>query len=56
MGALLLLGILLAIVWVVALLVFKVVGFAIHLLLIAAIILIVLHFVRRGASAVNRRL
>lgn len=55
MGVLLLLGIVLLIVWIVALVVFKVVGFAIHLLLIAAIIAIILHFVRRGANAVNRR-
>ena len=38
-----------------ALVVFKVVGFAIHLLLIAGIILLIWGFVRRGAASVRRR-
>jgi hypothetical protein len=55
MGVLLLLGAVLVVVWILALVVFKVVGFAIHLLLIAGIILLVWGFVRRGADAVRRR-
>ena len=47
MGALIGLGILLAVIWLVALLFFKVVGFAIHLLLIVAIVMIVMGFIRQ---------
>jgi hypothetical protein len=47
MGALIGLGILLAVIWLVALLFFKVVGFAIHLLLIVAIVMIVMGFIKR---------
>jgi hypothetical protein len=47
MGALIGLGILLAVIWVVALLLFKVAGFAIHLLLILAVIMIVIGFIKR---------
>lgn len=56
MSVLLLLGAVLVVVWILALVVFKVVGFAIHLLLIAGIILLVWGFVRRGADAVRRRI
>jgi hypothetical protein len=50
---LLMLGILLAVVWLVGLLAFKVVGFAIHLLLVAAVIMIIWHLVKRGANKVG---
>jgi len=56
MAGLLLLGAVLVVIWIVALLVFKIVGFAIHLLLIAGLILLVWGFVRRGASEVRRRI
>lgn len=55
MGMLMLIGAVLVVIWLLALLVFKVVGFAIHLLLIAGIILLIWGFVRRGADAVRRR-
>ncbi len=55
MTGLLLIGAVLVVIWLLALLVFKIVGFAIHLLLIAGLILLVLGFVRRGANAVRRR-
>ncbi|HEV7591155.1 MAG TPA: DUF5670 family protein [Longimicrobium sp.] len=47
---------LLVVLWVLALVVFKVVGFAIHLLLIAALLLVAWAVIRSGASAVRRRL
>ena len=56
MRMLLVLGAVLVVLWLLALLAFKIVGFAIHLLLIAGIILLVVGFVRRGANAVRRRL
>ena len=56
MRILLILGAVLVVLWLLALLTFKIVGFAIHLLLIAGIILLVMAFVRRGANAVRRRL
>jgi hypothetical protein len=55
MKGLLMLGAVLVVVWLLALIVFKVVGFAIHLLLIAGIILLILGVVRRGANAVRNR-
>jgi len=55
MKGLLLLGAVLVVIWILALVVFKVVGFAIHLLLIAGIILLILGVVRRGANAVRDR-
>ncbi|HEX8244871.1 MAG TPA: DUF5670 family protein [Longimicrobium sp.] len=48
-------GAVLVVLWLLALLFFKVVDFAIHLLLIAGLVLLVLGFVRRGAAAVRRR-
>lgn len=56
MKGLLALGALLVVLWLVALMVFKVVGFAIHLLLLAGVVFVVLAVVRRGASAVRRRM
>lgn len=55
MGALLILGLVLLVLWVLAVVAFKVAAFAIHLLLIVGIILIVAHFVRRGTNAARRR-
>ena len=49
-------GVLLLIVWAVLWLGFHVVTGAIHLLVLAAVALIVWGFVKRGASAVNRNL
>lgn len=43
------LGAALLVLWALAWLVFKVVGFAVHLLLIAAVILVVWGLVKRGA-------
>ena len=48
-------GVVLVVLWVLGLLFFKIVGFAIHLLLIVGWILLVVGFVRRGAAAVRRR-
>jgi hypothetical protein len=47
MGALLGLAVLLAIIWLVALVVFKIAGFAIHVILIVAVILAIAGFIRR---------
>jgi hypothetical protein len=47
MGGLLGLAVLLLVCWLVALLVFKVAGFAIHLLVLVAIVLFVLGLIRR---------
>jgi hypothetical protein len=55
MGILMLLGIVLVVLWLLAFLAFKIVGFAIHLLLIVGLILLVVGFLRRGADAVRRR-
>jgi Family of unknown function (DUF5670) len=55
MSVLLLIGAVLVVIWLLALIVFKVVGFAIHLLLIVGIILLIVGFVRRGASEIRRR-
>jgi len=55
MGMLMLIGAVLVVIWLLALVIFKVVGFAIHLLLIAGIVLLIWGFVRRGADAVRRR-
>ena len=46
----------LVVLWIVAVVVFKIVGFAIHLLVLAAIIFAVFALVRRGANAVRRRI
>lgn len=46
----------LVVLWIVAVVVFKIVGFAIHLLVLAAVIFAVFALVRRGASAVRRRI
>jgi hypothetical protein len=48
MGALLGLAALLAIIWLVALVVFKVVGVGIHLILVIAVILAIVGFIRRA--------
>jgi Family of unknown function (DUF5670) len=45
----------LVVLWIVAVVVFKIVGFAIHLLVLAAVIFAVFALVRRGANAVRRR-
>lgn len=45
----------LVVIWAVAWLVFKTVGFAIHLLLLAAIVMFVWAMLKRGAGAVRRR-
>jgi hypothetical protein len=55
MKMLLAIGAVLVVLRLLALLFFKVVGFAIHLLLIAGLILLVVGFVRRGPAAVRRR-
>ncbi|HSU17049.1 lmo0937 family membrane protein [Longimicrobium sp.] len=55
MRGLMMLAVVLVVLWVVGVLFFKIVGFAIHLLLIAGIILLILAVVRRGANAVRRR-
>jgi hypothetical protein len=55
MGIMMLLGAVLVVIWLLALVIFKMVGFAIHLLLIAGIVLLIWGFVRRGADAVRRR-
>ena len=56
MTGLLMLGAVLVVIWLLALIVFKVVGFAIHLLLIVGIILLIAGVIRRGAGAVRNRL
>jgi hypothetical protein len=48
MGALLGLAVLLAIIWLVALVVFKVAGVTIHLILVIAVILAIVGFIRRA--------
>lgn len=48
----LLLGVLLALAWLFGFVVFKVSAAAIHLLVVLAIIAVVAHFARRGASTV----
>lgn len=53
MHALVWLGVLLLALWVIAWLVFKVVSFAVHLLLIAAVVFIVWGLVKRGARKVG---
>lgn len=53
MHALMWLGLVLLGLWILAWLVFKVVGFAVHLLLIAAVIFIVWGLVKRGARKVG---
>jgi hypothetical protein len=47
------LGIALVVLWMLAVIVFKVVGFLIHLVLIAAAVLIIAGLVRRGANRVG---
>lgn len=49
MHVLLWIGIILLVIWLLGLVVFKVVGFAIHLLLIAAVVMIIWGLVKRGA-------
>lgn len=49
------LAIVLLVIWVVGTLFFKVVGAAIHLLLLVGLVLLVLAVVRRGAGAMRRR-
>jgi hypothetical protein len=56
MRGLMVLGAVLVVLWLAGVIFFKVVGFAIHLLLIAGVILLVLAVVRRGGDAVRRRL
>jgi len=46
------LAILLALAWVLGFTVFKVTSFAIHLLVLLAVVSLVAHFFRRGASTV----
>lgn len=53
MHPLILLGVVLLVLWVLGLVLFKVVGFAIHLLLIAAVVLIAWGLLKRGARAVG---
>lgn len=53
MHPLLWLGIVLAALWLAAWLVFKVVGLAVHLLLLAAVVFIVWGLVKRGARKVG---
>ena len=47
------LGVVLLVLWGLAWLVFKVVGFAVHLLLIAAVLFVVWGLVKRGARKVG---
>lgn len=49
------LGLLLVVLWVVAFVVFKVASFLIHLLLLAAVVMIVWGLVKRGASRTGIR-
>lgn len=53
MHVLLWIGIVLLALWLLGFLVFKVVGFAIHLLLIAAVVMIIWGLVKRGARKVG---
>lgn len=53
MRSLLTIGLVLLAVWVLAWLVFKVVGWVIHLLLIAAVVFIVWSLVKRGARRIR---
>lgn len=53
MHPLILLGIALIVLWVLAFVVFKVIGFAIHLLLIAAVVMIAWGLLKRGARKVG---
>jgi hypothetical protein len=47
MSGLIALAVILLVVWLIALVFFKIAGFAIHLLLIIAVVLLVLHFLKR---------
>jgi hypothetical protein len=53
MHPLLLLGLVLVVLWILAVAAFKVVGFAIHLLLVVAVVMIVWGLVKRGARKVG---
>lgn len=53
MHVLIWLGIALLVLWALAWLVFKVVGFAVHLLLVAAVIFVIWGLVKRGARKVG---
>lgn len=55
MHALVWLGLLLAGLWVLAFVVFKVVGFFIHVLLVLAVVMIIWGLVKRGASKAGIR-
>ena len=48
------LGIVLVVLWAVALLVFKTAGFLIHLLLIVGVIMLILGLIKRAGRAVSR--
>ena len=53
MHPLILLGLALAVLWILALVVFKVVGFAIHVVLIVAVVMIAWGLLKRGARKVG---
>lgn len=53
MHPLILLGVALVVLWLLAFVVFKVIGFAIHLLLIAAVVMIAWGLLKRGARKVG---
>ncbi|HEY7505822.1 MAG TPA: DUF5670 family protein [Gemmatimonadales bacterium] len=54
MRALVSLGILLVVLWLVAWLVFKVAGLLIHLLLVAGVLMLIVGLVKRAGRAVSR--
>jgi hypothetical protein len=56
MSLLVMLAVVLMVIWLGALIVFKIAGFAIHLLLIAGLVLLAVGLFRRGSDAVRRRL
>jgi hypothetical protein len=56
MSTLLVIAAVLVAVWLAALIVFKVAGFAIHLLLLVGLVLLAVGLFRRGARAVRRRM
>lgn len=56
MSLLVMLAVVLMVIWLGALIVFKVAGFAIHLLLIVGLVLLAVGLFRRGAGAIRRRM